>query len=169
MGNQGRRRFTHGMKSRLLRASQVRMILQSVGTSLLPEIQRDYKDALEYVLGPKDRAGTRVSVSGGDDYSDPTADTALDQKGNIEELKRIGKKIESLEKDARTISSRLKGLFDVGGSESRRTDGAIPSAEEEFQRLQAVKAQVKRALHEERRLLEKRLCEIDRNLENVSA
>lgn len=151
----------------LVAKSRVTAIISYLTSSALPDIKREYHEAYGYVLQSKDRAGTRVNVSGGADYSDPTADTALDQSENIEELKRLGKKIETLEKDANTILSRLKGLFDTGPIESRRTDGHIPTAEEEHQRQQAVKAQMKRALQEEKGMLEKRLAEIERTIESA--
>jgi hypothetical protein len=151
----------------LLAKSRITAITGHMASSILPDIKREYVEAYGYVLQSKDRAGTRVNVSGGADYSDPTADTALDQSDNIEELKRLGRKIENLEKDAKTILSRLKGVFDSGPIESRRTDGHIPTAEEEHQRQQAMKAQMKRALQEEKGMLEKRLAEIERTIESA--
>lgn len=151
--------------SRLLSKGQAQAIVKSLRLSVLPNLEREYVEALDYIVGPKDRGGAAAGkLSDNGEHSDPTGDTVVDQESNVSELRRIGKKIEHLEKDAGAIRSRLKGLFDAGADYGRRTDGHIPSAEEEHQRQQAVRAQAKRALQTEKSQLEKRLKDIERSL-----
>ena len=151
--------------SRLLSKGQARAIVKSLRLSVLPNLEREYVEALDYIVGPKDRSGAAAGrISGGGEPSDPTGSTVVDQESNVAELRRIGKKIEHLEKDADALRTRLKGLFDAGATYGGRSDGHIPSAEEEHQRQEAVRAQAKRALQTEKLQLEKRLKDIERSL-----
>jgi hypothetical protein len=154
---------------RLLTKKNVKEIAKHLRMSVLPQIEREYGEASDYVLGPKDRAGTKVRICGGGEHSDPTGSTMVDQEGNVEELRRLGKKIEALARDADAILTRLKGLFDAGASYGGRSDGHIPSAEEVHQRQQAVRAQAKRALQAEEVQLGRRLKVIRDTLRRFDA
>lgn len=153
------------MRDGSLSPAQVKRIVHDLRYRILPELQKEYLQAHDYIAGRKDRPSDDQHdyVTGGGEHSDPTGDTAVEQMTNAQRLKSASDSLRTVEADLLGAKDALKRVFDVseqGPLEAVR----LSSADEEFSRRQAVKLREKQSLLDERKQLERRQDQIDKLL-----
>lgn len=160
-------------RTRLASPREVRLVLNEVRYRILPELEREFAEAHEYVQGRRDKPSHHSAsgrptqdagvITGGGEHSDPTGDTAADQEYNRDRLRDVSTRVVALKDEANVLLDKVKRVFDV--SEAGQLQAThIPSAREVVEQKEAQKRAQKQAAATERKQLERRIAELDQAL-----
>lgn len=142
---------------------------------VVPAIVKEYRHAHDYSFGRRDRVVTpeerEVSTQVGKvkRTSDPTGEVVLEQESLRNTLRRIGKRVDRLVKDAQSIEGVLADVFeDPNAYEPLRNMQIADTASREQHRA-AKEAQRRRELQEEINRHERAISSLRRELREGAA